>query len=120
MHSNSASYQRLMGEERARCVFTDPPYNVRVTGHVCRSGRVQHREFLCASGELSEGEFTAFLGQVLCCLADAVVDGGLIYGCMDFRHINEMIGRRCCSEAFAAQSVYLEQNEWRYGVILSV
>ena len=39
-------------------VFTDPPYNVRIDGHVCGLGKVKHREFAMASGEMSEAEFT--------------------------------------------------------------
>jgi hypothetical protein len=37
-----ASYARLMGEERAQMVFTDPPYNVKIDGHVCGLGSVHH------------------------------------------------------------------------------
>ncbi len=55
------SYARLMGEERARLVFTDPPYNVPIDGHVCGLGSVKNREFAMASGEMSEDQFIAFL-----------------------------------------------------------
>ena len=34
-------------------VFTDPPYNVRIEGHVSGLGQVKHREFAMASGEMS-------------------------------------------------------------------
>ena len=44
-------------------VFTDPPYNVPIDGNVCGSGRIKHREFAMASGEMSKDEFTAFLGS---------------------------------------------------------
>ncbi|HXV25709.1 MAG TPA: ParB/Srx family N-terminal domain-containing protein [Alphaproteobacteria bacterium] len=60
-----AAYRRLMGEERARLVFTDAPYNVPIQGHVCGSGRIRHAEFAMASGEMSEAEFTSFLTQAL-------------------------------------------------------
>ena len=40
--------------------FLDPPYNVRVRDIVGR-GRVQHAEFVMASGELSSDGFVAFL-----------------------------------------------------------
>jgi hypothetical protein len=42
-------------------VFTDPPYNVRIDGNVCRRGRIRHREFAMAAGEMSEAQFTDFL-----------------------------------------------------------
>ena len=51
----------LMDGERARMVFTDPPYNVPVDGHVGGSGKTKHREFAMASGEMTVPEFTGFL-----------------------------------------------------------
>ncbi len=42
-------------------VFTDPPYNVKIDGHVGGSGKTKHREFAMASGEMSADQFTAFL-----------------------------------------------------------
>src|SRR5690606_33299734 len=56
-----ASYETLMGEDRARMVFSDPPYNVPVDGHVGGLGKIRHAEFAMASGEMSVSEFTAFL-----------------------------------------------------------
>ncbi|MBZ0215921.1 MAG: ParB/Srx family N-terminal domain-containing protein, partial [Fimbriimonadaceae bacterium] len=35
----------LMNGEKARMVFTDPPYNVPIDGHVGGSGQIKHREF---------------------------------------------------------------------------
>ena len=53
------AYVKLLGDNKADLVFTDPPYNVRIDGHVSGLGRVQHREFAMASGEMTEDEFTA-------------------------------------------------------------
>jgi hypothetical protein len=33
-------------------MFTDPPYNVPIDGHVSGLGTVRHREFAMASGEI--------------------------------------------------------------------
>src|SRR5690606_25525162 len=52
-----ASYEALLDGEKAELVATDPPYNVQVQGHVSGLGKVQHREFAMASGEMSEAEF---------------------------------------------------------------
>jgi len=41
----------LMGSEKARIVFTDPPYNVKINGHVGGLGKTKHREFEMASGD---------------------------------------------------------------------
>ena len=53
-------------------VFTDPPYNVPIDGHVSGLGKVKHREFAVASGEMSEAEFTGFLRSVFANLAERI------------------------------------------------
>ncbi|MCR9196063.1 MAG: site-specific DNA-methyltransferase [Hyphomonas sp.] len=80
----------LMGDERADCVFTDPPYNVKIDGNVCGKGSVKHREFAMASGEMSEAQFTAFLISSLGELARVSRDGAIHFVCMDWRHMSEL------------------------------
>jgi DNA modification methylase len=75
----------------ANVVFTDPPYNVPVQGHVSGKGRIQHREFAMAAGELSGRQFTAFLCTVLQLLARHSIDGALHYLCMDWRHAHQLL-----------------------------
>ncbi len=41
----ASDYVRLMKGELTAMVFTDPPYNVRIGGHVQGRGRVKHDEF---------------------------------------------------------------------------
>jgi hypothetical protein len=60
-----SSFSALMGDRRAHVVFTDPPFNVRIAGHVSGNGHSQHPEFAMASGEMSEQEFTEFLTTCL-------------------------------------------------------
>jgi hypothetical protein len=55
----------LMEGEKAEMVFTDPPYNVAIAGNVSGLGKVQHREFAMASGEMTRAEFVAFLFAAL-------------------------------------------------------
>ena len=81
------TYQRLMGEERAAMVFTDPPYNVPIDGHVSGKGRQRHREFAMACGEMSETEFVAFLTTACTRMAEVSADGALHYVCMDWGHL---------------------------------
>ncbi len=90
----------LMGGEAAQMVFTDPPYNVPIDGHVSGLGQVRHREFAMASGEMSEEQFTGFLTRVFRNLADHSVDGSIHFVCMDWRHMAEMLsaGRAVYSE----------------------
>lgn len=45
-------------------IFTDPPYNMKIDGHVSGLSAVKHREFAFASGEMTEAEFTAFRERV--------------------------------------------------------
>ena len=84
-------YARLMNNEKASAVFADPPYNVRVDGIVGR-GRIKHEEFAFASGEMSRGEFTTFLKSTLGLAAKWSVSGAVHFVCMDWRHMEELIG----------------------------
>jgi DNA modification methylase len=97
---DQAAYDALLDGGKAEFVFTDPPYNVAVDGHVCGLGRVHHREFAMASGEMSAAEFTAFLQSVFRRLAENSIDGSIHQICMDWRHLWEMLaaGREVYSE----------------------
>jgi 16S rRNA G966 N2-methylase RsmD len=86
-----ATVAALMGAERAQMVFTDPPYNVPVQGHVGGSGVIKHREFAMASGEMTKPEFTTFLRTAFERLVDASQDGSIHFICMDWRHMGEML-----------------------------
>lgn len=85
------SFKSLMGTDRAKAVFLDPPYNVKIEGHVCGNGAVHHREFAMAAGEMSETEFTEFLRSALSLLARYSAEGSLHYVCIDWRHIQELL-----------------------------
>ncbi len=85
------AFIRLMGGETAQMVFTDSPYNVRIDGHVCGLGKVKHRNFAMASGEMSEAEFTGFLTTVFGNLVAVSADGSIHFLCMDWRHMREML-----------------------------
>ena len=96
---DAAAYDRLMAGEQAEMVFTDPPYDVPIAGHVLSRG-TRHREFAFASGEMSGPEFTAFLAEVLRSCAANSIAGSIHYVCMDWRHVAELIA--------AGRSVYTE------------
>ena len=56
--TDSDAWRLLMrGDEPARLLLTDEPYNVKIQGHVSGSG---HREFVQASGEMSDAQFQKF------------------------------------------------------------
>jgi len=87
---NPDAYAALMNSDRARAVFTDPPYSVKIAGHVCGSGAIQNRGFAMASGEMDEAGFTAFLENALGEMANVSVDGAIHFVCMDWRHMPEL------------------------------
>jgi DNA modification methylase len=81
-----ACYERLLQGTVAQVVFTDPPYNVPIQGHVSGKGAIVHREFAMASGEMSEEEFIDFLQRVLSLFARHSASGSIHFVCMDWRH----------------------------------
>jgi hypothetical protein len=81
----------LLGGNLAQMIFTDPPYNVPIQGHVSGLGKQTHREFAMASGEMSKTEFTGFLTKLFENLAAASVDGSVHFVCMDWRHLGEVL-----------------------------
>jgi DNA modification methylase len=89
--TDPASYAHLLDGEQAQMVFTDPPYNVKIDGHVCGLGAAKHREFAMASGEMTEGEFTGFLAAVFGNLVAHAADGAITFVCMDWRHLGEVL-----------------------------
>jgi DNA modification methylase len=97
---DQAAYDHLLAGSKGEFVFTDPPYNVAIDGHVCGLGRIHHRDFAMGCGEMSEAEFTAFLKTVFALLAENSIDGSIHQICMDWRHSWEMLeaGRTVYSE----------------------
>jgi len=97
---DTASYDALMQGERAYQVIVDPPFNVKIDGHVSGLGAIKHREFAMAVGEMSELEFTDFLTRVCRLLALNSHPGSLHYLFMDWRHAGELLaaGRQVYSE----------------------
>ena len=80
-----------MGDDRAQMVFTDPPYNVAIDGHVCGLGSVRHQNFGMASGEMTKPEFTRFLNSFMRHAVEYSHDGAIHYICMDWRHMGEVL-----------------------------
>ena len=107
----AASYVLLMGEERASMAFTDPPYNVPINGHVSGKGKVRHREFAMAAGEMTEPEFVAFLTKVCGFMAAVSADGALHYICMDWGHLFALLAAgRASYDSFLNLCVWAKPN----------
>jgi hypothetical protein len=82
-----ADFITLMDAERAAMVFTDPPFNVPIEGHVSGLGAIHHRPFPMASGEMDKATFAAFLSRATQNLATFSVDGSIHFICMDWLRI---------------------------------
>jgi hypothetical protein len=86
-----AVFDLVMGDERADLIFTDPPYNVAIGGHVTGLGRIRHREFAMGVGEMSAEAFTSFLRLTLGHAATLARDGAIAFVCMDWPHMGELL-----------------------------
>jgi len=86
-----ASYDRLLGAEKARMVFADPPYNVPIAGHVRTGTAPGHREFAMGVGEMTTSEFRDFLARFIRLSRAVSLDGAIFDVCMDWRHIDDLI-----------------------------
>jgi DNA modification methylase len=87
----AGSYERLMDGAKADLVITDPPYNVVIDGHATGLGKIHHREFGMAFGEMSSAEFTEFLRKAMLAARDHSSPGSLAYYFMDWRHMTELL-----------------------------
>ena len=93
------TYEILLEGHKAQMVISDCPFNVPMQGHATGQGKVKHREFVMASGEMSREEFTAFLTTACQNLIKFSALGSIHFLYMDWRHLAEM---------FAATSIYTE------------
>lgn len=84
------AYAAVCAGDTPAAGFSDPPFNIPVNGHVSSTG--QHGEFAQASGEMTDAEFTGFLTQYLERSAEACRPGAVLFVCMDWRHIDALIG----------------------------
>jgi DNA modification methylase len=86
-----ADYASVLFGDPVDMIFTDPPYNCPISGHVSGLGRTKHREFAMASGEMSEQEFTLFLESSLTAAAARCKDGAIAFVCMDWRGMGPLL-----------------------------
>lgn len=86
---DEGSLLRLMSKSRAAALFTDPPYNRKISEMVGR-GQIKHREFLSGSGEMSDAQFLAFNRRWIRSAATFCEDGALAYICMDWRRLAQL------------------------------
>jgi DNA modification methylase len=98
-----SDFEALMGDRKAQMVITDPPYNLRIAGHVSGLGRTSHDDFVMGSGEMTKEQFTAFLERALSNLARFSIDGSAHFACMHWRRLPEILA--------AGQTAYSELKQ---------
>jgi DNA modification methylase len=86
-----AAFKLLLQGQAADMVFIDPPYNVRIEGHASGLGKIRHRDFVMASGEMTEAQFADFLRRCYGLIVRYSADGSLHFVCMDWRHLRELL-----------------------------
>lgn len=128
---DGAAYDLLLGGDRASLIFTDPPFNVAISGHASRSVQKRDREFAMAVGEMTPQDFIDFQISVFRHLAAYSEDGSIHFVCMDWRHMGELLaaGHKVYAELlnvcvwakthFGMGSFYRSQHElvfvWKAG-----
>lgn len=86
------SFEIVMQGETAQIILTDPPYNVKISGHVCGLGKTQHEEFAMASGEMTDEEFeNDFVTTYMQNCIKYSKDGSLHYHFVDWRHLRTFL-----------------------------
>ena len=88
--TNENNVKKLMNNQIADRIFTDPPYNLE-SDRLVRADILRHDDFLMAAGKMSEQEYTNFLDKVFKNLISESKDGSIHYICMDWRHVYEVM-----------------------------
>jgi DNA modification methylase len=86
----AGDFNRLMNGATAAAVFCDPPYNLRARA-IGGRGRIRHRDFAVASGEMQPAQFRRFLSETLDNAVRVSREAAVHFVCMDWRHIGDLI-----------------------------
>jgi DNA modification methylase len=76
---------------KADMCFSDPHYNVPISGFVSGKDRIHHGEFVQGAGELAKNEFIAFLVDALNACRESSRDAAFLFVCIDWRHVHELL-----------------------------
>lgn len=83
---------RVLQGQKAQMVFTDPPYNVPIDGHVAGIQQSRYREFSMAAGEMTPEQYRFFLEQSLSAMMTSVAPGAIFFVCIDWKHLEPLLG----------------------------
>ena len=110
-------YARLLGTgESSPRSFADPPYNVPIARNV--TSVAGFREFVMASGEMSEPDFIAFLTRALTLMREVVGDGAILHVCMDWRHASSLWAASAGGAPRAEEHLRVGEAQCRNGQLL--
>lgn len=87
--TNSSTLATLMAGRTAAAACVDPPFGCAVDGFVASRGK--HREFVQASGEMSEPELIEFFRLFCTALAEILRPGALVYLFIDWRSLHLLL-----------------------------
>ena len=87
---NGEDYFVLMNGTLAQIAITDAPFNVRIDGHVGGKGSIKHHEFMMASGEMSDDEYSEFLDSYVANMAKFSEPASVHYHFIDWRHHGQL------------------------------
>ena len=88
---SGGSYTDLLGRDKPHMILSDLPYNVKIDKNVGGLGKIKHREFLEASGELNPEQWANFLSDVISQMVRFSRSGSLHYLFMDWRSIQLLL-----------------------------
>ena len=87
--TDAGALTTLMQGQLAAAACLDPPFGCKVDGFVASKGK--HREFVQASGEMSEAELLDFFQRVCRGLATVLRPGALAYMFIDWRSLHLLL-----------------------------
>lgn len=85
---DAENYLLLLAGRKIDCVFSDPPYNIKIDGVVSGLGKTKHQDFAMGVGEMSDDQFRTFLGDYLKLCKAHASEGAVIFACMDWRQVD--------------------------------
>lgn len=93
------TFAKLLDNKRVNMVLQDPPFNIKIDGFVSGNGTVKHPDFVMAAGEMSDSEYTEFLGKNFALCSEYATDNAMVFNFIDWRNIMPML--TACKQHFA-------------------
>jgi DNA modification methylase len=84
------NFALLMDGQTAKMILQDPPWNISMDV-ISGSGKIKHRQFVMASGEMSDDEFRSFLRDQFICNMAACDKDAVIEVFIDWRGVEKVI-----------------------------